>query len=273
MDRYDRGEPGGQRHHDQQHAPQRGAAIRFRRERRRSEHHGNAQSPGQRRRAGRVEVNAHAQDQRERVVGDVVGASSGGFLARVVQQEADRQRRCHDQLESQVDHARTDTGDPAEQDIVREPRLRVGENHPNAPQRVADIDDGEAEQHGNRRGGDNHGRHRTGATHGVHGDPRRRQDSAAHGDLSDQRHGEGARVESNRAGPNEHRGNHDEHAQDGARQDKALARGRGNKHIQPGQKDQHGAHYHVGPAEGQRRGRKPEASHDGEQQRPMRPSA
>ena len=273
VDGHDHGEPGGQRHRDHRHAAKRGAPIRSRGENRGSEHDGNAQGARKRRGAGRVEVNAHAQDQRQRVVGDVVGASLGGFLPRIVQQEPHRQRRRHNQLERQVDHARADAGDAAEQDVVRESGLGVGEHDPNAPQRVADVDDGEAEQHGDRRGENNHRSHHIGAALGVHGNPRCGQDGAPHGDLSNEGHGEGVGEDRHRAGPNEHRGGHREHSQDRARQDEAASRGRRNQHIQPGQEHQHGAQHDVGPAERQRRGREPEAGHDGEQQGAVRPSA
>ena len=262
---------GGQRKHDHRRAAQHRRPFSPRREGRGSEHQQHAAEPGQRRRAGGVEINARAQNQRDHVMEDVVGAPSGGCSPRVVEQQADRQRRRHDQLEGEVDHTRADARDPPEQNVVGKPRLRIGEDHPDAPKRIADVDNGKAKQHRDSGCADNHRRHHAGSARGVHRDPSRGQNAASHCDLSDERHGEGVRDDRHAARPDQHRRDHGEQSPNRARQDEASARPCRNEHMQPGQEDQHGARHDVGSAERQRGGRKPKAGQDREQQRSVRP--
>ena len=269
-------EPGRQRNHDHGRATKHCAAVRSGHEGNRSEHQQQAYGPGQRRRAGSVEINAHTQNQRVQIVDDVVGASFGRLSAGVVKQQADCQRCRHHQLKGEVDHSRADARDPPEQDIIRISWLRIGEDNPDAPKRVADVEDREAKQHRYRRGAYYHRQDNAGSAFRVHRHPRRGQNAASHCDLSNQRHRESVRENRHAARPDQHRCDHREQTEDRAWQDSIFLGGLGgvgNEHVQRGQENQHAAQHDVRSAQRQRGGRKPEASQDGEQQRPMRPRA
>ena len=211
---HDSAESHQQRQCDQRRAAKHRAAFRTWREDRRAKHQRHAQTSRQRRGTRRVEVDADAEDQGEGVVAEVVGAPLAGLPQGVEEQQADGERRRHHQLECEVDNARADAGDPTEQNVVREPRLRIGEDHPNTPKRVTNVDDREAEQHGKRGCANHHRRHHAGAVLGVHGHPRRGQDTPAHGNLSNQRHRKGVGGNGHDRGADQHRGNRAQQPED-----------------------------------------------------------